>query len=315
MLRTWRLRLLLLFVGCSGALPSSLELEEGQDSAWPDAGAVASDAGAGEPVDAGGPWDGGGWAADAGTEDGGECLAFRPPTLVNPTTVKVTNAKPSVTLDAELDYRVVIAEPIDNASGVTIVGGRNVVLIGGSIESTTRGLYLKFWTGTMHVEGLHIKGAKLTEGIDVDTRTEGAVLQLENVRVEAVHGTQATNHADVIQNWGGPTVYRIDRLTGFTNYQGFMLQPKQFGLETRELDWRHINVGHLGDAGYLIFRASGTTQMSLTDVWLDAQPASHLAYPVLDPDWSQLHVGPRPSGDAVPASAVGLSYVSPCYQP
>lgn len=39
-------------------------------------------------------------------------------------------------------------------------------------------------------------------------------------------------HPDIIQNWGGPTYYRIDRLTGSSNYQGFMMQPTQYGNPT-----------------------------------------------------------------------------------
>lgn len=50
-------------------------------------------------------------------------------------------------------------------------------------------------------------------------------MQLQNIRVDTVHGTQAGHHADVLQTWAGPRQLRIDGLSGSTGYQGMMLNP------------------------------------------------------------------------------------------
>ena len=256
-------------------------------------------------------------------------LTWSPPALTSPTTITVTNAnkRAAANLDPKKDYIVKIGEKITGAGSVVIVGGRNVVLIGGEISHNETGgpendpgkdqraLYLKNWTGTMHIEGLYISGSTLGEGIDVDTRTPGSILQLQNIRVDTVHGSQATNHADIVQNWGGPTYYRIDRLTGSTDYQGFMTQPTQFdsAMVTKELDFRNVNITGTV-SGYKFFRAGGTEKLSFTNVYF--QPLSGSSrkpyYPESDPAFAAIKIGTAPA-DFVPAGTVGMNYVSPGY--
>lgn len=251
-------------------------------------------------------------------------LTWAPPTLSSPTTINVSNANHTITMNPSLDYIINVVSPITVSGGLTLTGGRNVVLIGGEVNFASffgtsaisrgqenRGLYLKNWTGTMHIEGLAILGA-LGEGIDVDTRTVGAVLQIENVYVAQVQGSQSLNHADVIQNWGGPTTYRIDGLTGSTNYQGLFLQSTQFGSATTQADFRRVN---LSGGRYLIYRTTGsTTSINLEDVWLQPQSpwtAESGGYPTSDPSWSALHHGTPSGGNFV--TTAGMSYVSPGY--
>ena len=249
-------------------------------------------------------------------------LSWAPPALTSPTTVNITNADRSITLDMARDYILVIKEKL--LGGLSIYGGRNVVLIGGHIEiqsvTDRRGLYLKHWTGTMHVEGLLIDGEHLGEGVNIDTRTVGAIAQIQNVRVGYVHGTPeeaacytcpGVHHPDILQNWGGPTYYRIDRLTGSTDYQGFMIQPTQFGDPTVLADFRNMNIS--GQGGYLIFRAGGTQDFAFTNVWLHKTGGTKYAYPESDPEWTGFNRGVPPGGDFVPAGVAGMSYVSPGY--
>ena len=161
-------------------------------------------------------------------------LAWPPPELVEPITIQVTEERHSLKLDHAKDYLIEMPDhALRAAGGLTIFGGHNVVLIGGAIEvpsvadapsaSARRGLYLKDIAGTVHIEGLHIAGADLAEGVNIDMRREGATVQLENLRVETVHGSYRTNHADVVQTWAGPAILRIDKLTGHTGYQGLFL--------------------------------------------------------------------------------------------
>lgn len=257
-------------------------------------------------------------------------LSWKPPALTSPITVNASNANRSLNLDPTKDYIVKIVEVI-SAGNLSITGGRNVVLIGGHITvpwrgawpvdaTARRGLYLKHWTGTMHVEGLLIDGEDLAEGIDVDTRTVGAILQVQNVRVGFVHGRpeesacytcSGVHHPDIIQNWGGPTYYRIDGLTGSTNYQGFMMQPTQFGNPTVLADFRNMNL--VGDGGYLFFSTSGMQDYVFQNTWLHKPSGSKYAYPESDPEWSGFSRGVPPGGDFVPAGVAGMSYVSPGY--
>ncbi|MFP2908047.1 hypothetical protein ACLESD_23955 [Pyxidicoccus sp. 3LFB2] len=249
-------------------------------------------------------------------------LSWRPPALTSPTTVNVTNADRSLTLDMTRDYIVVIQEKL--LGELSIYGGRNVVLIGGHIQiqsvTNRRGLYLKHWTGTMHVEGLLIDGEHLGDAVNIDTRTVGATLQLQNIRTAEVHGTPeeaacytcpGVFHPDILQNWGGPTYYRVDRLTGSTDYQGLMIQPEQFGNPTVLADFRNMNI--TSDGGYIFFRAGGTQDFVLSNVWLHRTVGTKYGYPENDPEWTAFNKGLPPGGDFVPAGSVGMNYVSPGY--
>jgi hypothetical protein len=180
-------------------------------------------------------------------------------------------------------------------NGLVIYGGRNVVL--------------------------KITGPTLAEGINLDQR-EGAVVQLQNIRVEKVHGSYSGMHADVLQTWAGPAELRIDRLTGYTGYQGFFLLPKQFGEqpEPRKFDFRNINiVGETGSA-YMMWRDSLDWPVTNTNVW--AQPAktdlsrSQFLWDkgtLTGNSWDTVKVGLPATGDMVPANKAGLGYVSPGY--
>lgn len=251
-----------------------------------------------------------------------EKLSFRPPALTNPTTIHISNADRTISLDTTRDYILKMpSTPITGLGGLSISGGRNVVMIGGEIrhdvdfDSTNshrqRGLQLKSWTGTMHVEGLLIAGSRLHEGINIDTRAPGAILQLQNIRVEKVQGSYAGHHADVLQNWAGPTEYRIDRLTGYTNYQGMMVQPEQFGSPTRLNDWRRMDLHAVGSAGYMIYMA-GSWPTLMTQVYLDSVDGDY-TYQSGHNRMGGYIAGKPPTGEFVPAGVAGIHYVSPGY--
>lgn len=270
-------------------------------------------------------------------------LTWAPPELTNPTTITVTNTTDrSLTLTAGQDYIIKLPQKITASGGVSINGGRNVVLIGGEIDIPYQGayvndsafgrkrraLYVQNWSGTFHIEGLWIHGDDLAEGIDVDTRTVGATLQVQNVRVDNVHSRpeeiaanwSGTHHPDIIQNWGGPTYYRIDRLTGSSDYQGFMMQPTQFGNPTALCDFRRIDLSasnpNAGGA-YQFFKAGTINAFKLIDVWLNPRAAQAWrggAYPESEPAWDAINVGVPPSGSFVAAGVAGLTYSSPGYR-
>jgi len=167
-------------------------------------------------------------------------LTWAPPTLVNPITVPIQNtglAAPSlpgqntsqpwvVYLAANTDYVLQIdhrQQPAGNIGGLSIVGGRNVVIIGGEMTIPDpgadsgldrAGLVFHNQTSTVHVEGLLINGNPLY-GIVLDSAT--AIFQVENVRVEGVYMWQenfSAPHSDAVITWVSPPEIRIDKLTG-----------------------------------------------------------------------------------------------------
>jgi hypothetical protein len=249
------------------------------------------------------------------TGDAGK-LAWAPPQLTDPETVQLTADDSSVKLDDAKDYTVVLPdEPLKNTGGVVITGGRNVVLIGGRIEATKRGLFLNHQTGTVHVEGLSIGGEGLKEGIDLDER-DGATVQLQNIEIDQVNGTHDTNHADLIQAWSGPKVLRIDGLRGHTKYQGFFLLPTQFGGKTPPelFDIRNVAITGLADSAYLLWTEDEGADYVKTSGVVIEPPAGKGSDRLTRPDgaWNGVKVGPA-SEATLPAGTPGVDYRSPGY--
>jgi hypothetical protein len=193
-----------------------------------------------------------------------EKLSWAPPNLLTPKTVVVVPGKRSLKLSAFQDYRIILPdEPVDLGGGVTITGGRNVVVIGGMISIPSRvdvpaardrrGLYLKGQTGTVHVEGVHMTG-DLSDGINLDQR-KGAVVQLQNILIDRVHGGAASHHADVVQTWAGPRILRIDGLRATTEYQGLFLLPNQQWRKAppKEITIRRSLITMAPESGYALW--------------------------------------------------------------
>lgn len=258
-------------------------------------------------------------------------LAWAPPKLADPVVVRV-GAPGTLKLDPARDYRIRLPNhPLVGAGGLVISGGHDVVLIGGTIEipqlgpdagiDARRGLYLTDQTGTIHVEGLHIGGAGLSEGIDLGEPL-GATVQLENIRIDRlrardeVHWTD--NHPDLVQTWSGPAVLRIDGLSGVTDYQGLFLAPSQFAPQVpmRSVDVRRVNIvsAHACTC-VLLWNSSPFPAIAASNVWLTPTPGRSLES-VLWPRrgaWPGAHLGVPPGGPFVPAGTVGVGYRTPGY--
>ena len=264
-----------------------------------------------------------------------EPLAWAPPALTDPITIQISNANRDLRLDEKKDYILKMpATPLTAKGGLVISGGRNVVLIGGAIEAPPlaeapgalerRAVYLKGQTGTIHIEGLSIGGADLGEAFNLDQRL-GAILQLQNIRIEKVHGTRAGHHADLVQTWAGPAELRIDRLTGTTDYQGFFLLPNQHfdGPAPKLFDFRRMNIKGSEQSGYMLWtQTEPEFPVKVTDVYVAPSPAKVAQRDLIvwpkpstgDRSWENVKVGEPPGGDFVPAGVAGINYVSPGYQ-
>jgi hypothetical protein len=233
------------------------------------------------------------------------------PLLRDPLAVVADATHRDLRLDPDRDYVVSLGSGAATIpGGLTISGGHDVVLDGGhiAVPDAAGGLTLKGQTGVTWVHNLRISGPQLMEGIDLDQREPGATVVLRNVLVDTVHGSAATNHADLLQTWAGPARLLVDGFTGSTEYQGFFLLPNQHftGPPPQFFDLRHVDIDDRG--GYALWRATGSTwPLLLQDVHVRPNPAKPAR------DW---WLWPKPStGDAswsaVSGSAPTESFVRP----
>lgn len=165
-----------------------------------------------------------------------ERLRWPPPELVNPEVIQIP-AVPSrgvIELDPNRDYIIEMPDqPIRR--NMVIVGGRNVVMIGGEIFipwqsnptiSSRTALKIKDSTGIVHIEGLLLHGDDISEGIQINAPQ--ATIQLQNIGIFNVHARDQVNftdnHPDVIQTYGNVADLRIDRMTGTSDYQGLFFK-------------------------------------------------------------------------------------------
>src|SRR4051812_46807990 len=128
---------------------------------------------------------------------------LRRPALSNPITRVITPAQPTVRLDPRRDYRLRIQPDAVFHQGVSVLGGRTVVLepgelryerpLGAPLTWLTRGLYLKGQTRMAWISGLTISGP-LNEGINLDQRASHVVVVLKGIRIGLIHGTASGHH-------------------------------------------------------------------------------------------------------------------------
>jgi hypothetical protein len=261
-------------------------------------------------------------------------------------------------LSDDQDY--VIKLPKTKKVGATIIeGGHNVVIIGGQITlppqadqtdtAHSSAIYIKDNVGTVHIEGVLIdaSGRGMSDGIDISAPR--STVQIENVRVDGVYGFHNQFHAHVIKPFGGVAGLRVDKLTGYSGYQGLTLDTElgpigfadlsrvnlvairkqvwgpgnnggQMIWLTKEAECRETYPIRFGEvyvqprAGTPLAKAvwpmaAGGTACPAKDLGNDAE----VAFPTLPVD-GQVERGLPPKGDFVPEGLAGVAYVSPGYQ-
>jgi hypothetical protein len=256
-------------------------------------------------------------------------LRWQTPVLSSPTTISVTDENARLMLDPDKDYVIRMpSTPVTADGGVWIVGGRNVVMIGGEIFDDTPisdgmspdhayGLYLKDQTGTVHLEGLWIHGRGIGQAI-VLAEGRGATVQLQHSRLETLHPVGQV-HTDGIQSWAGPYRLRLWDVTIRTAGVGLQTQPNQFvPVPVDTWEYRRVNIRQTTDDAYALWKAPGEGAW-----WREIHEAfwvenlGHFAWPDRS-SWNpgggakvegqKLKVGIPPGGDFVPAAAVGVGY-------
>jgi hypothetical protein len=278
-------------------------------------------------------------------------LTWAPPALYDPVTIEVSNANRRLFLDNGRDYRLRIVEPLKRE--LWIEGGRNVVVVGGHVTvdelgasssyQDNTGVKVRFGdpAGTVHLEGLLVDGAYLSDGIAIATARD---VQIQNVRVERAYDNVKTAHADCVQVQQGVADLRIDRFTCSTQRQGIFLGDNG---AIRSADLRRVNL--LGAPGkHLLWQTTASFDVTVSEVWLGTAPDfrpwapfGFWVYPqrdgktyvgnvdrrrraVVSRDGKRLwFIGSRISGivrkaplgahDFVAADAVGMAYASPGY--
>ncbi|MGY1827521.1 MULTISPECIES: hypothetical protein [unclassified Blastococcus] len=277
-------------------------------------------------------------------------LSWAPPAGWESYPVHNVTPSNSVTTIGARNGDVLIKLPADRPAGpITIANCRNAVIMGGQItvaptarfgNDDQRAIYVHKCTGTVHIEGVLINGnvpGSQADGIAVNAPE--ATVQIQNVRMEALRGTYSVNHADVFQPWGGVREYRIDRLSGTTNYQGIQVRQDLGAIGKGTI--RNTNVGSSGvtpveRGGQFIRIDCNTYPLALENVFIDPRVGRDMGYSV----WPQtddrscpakisngvvswpsignlsgtLTQGKPASGDFVPAGSVGIGYVSPGYR-
>jgi hypothetical protein len=283
-----------------------------------------------------------------------EPLRWAPPNLVNPKRIELGDGYTNTTLGQNTDARIILPKH-DKIGGVTIEGGHNIILIGGEItvpaggppgvenDRYRTGIYIKGATGTVHIEGVRLRGAPEAVWDGIDIASPEATVQLQNIRVDGVTGAFHGFHGDVVQPWGGVRDLRISRLTGSSNYQGLML-PVDLGpigrAEISRVNLRGLD-REVDEGGHLIWLTSGNEGCSAypvrmrsvyirpradhrfgRSVWPeDDKPracAAKLAggeasWPALPQIRGAVRRGSPRHGDFVPRGLAGVGYSSPGY--
>lgn len=205
-------------------------------------------------------------------------LYWSPPELENPITIDVpSDSGSNLQLEDNQDY--IINLPDEPVNGNLIIsGGRNIVLIGGEINIPWQGesddppirprtgLTIYNMTGTLHVEGLLIRGEDLSEGIQIGA--PDAIIQLQNIAIVDIQARDQVeftdNHPDLIQTFGNVVELRVDRFSGSTDYQGFFFKDDFSDRGHGAVHLRNVDISGLPTARYLFWIEAVT--------WVDGEP-------------------------------------------
>ena len=307
-----------------------------------DSGAVAGDS---APTPAAAPA-----VAAAAVGGSGGALSWAPPAGYAGYPVKNVSAASALTVIDGRGGDVLVKLPAHSVGPVTITNCRNAVLLGGHITvlpsatvdgADQRGIYVRDCTGTVHIEGVHIEGNVAgSEADGIAVNAPDALVQIQNVRVDGMRGGMSGNHADVFQPWGGVREFRIDGLTGSTNYQGLHIFENlgSIGAGTiRNTNIASSEFGPVDKGGYFLWMdCSDGFPLTMDNVYVAGRDGRSLGQSVWPPSsdsgcpaqiagglatwpgnrWLSGGVfeGRPASGDFVPLGSVGLGYVSPGYR-
>lgn len=225
--------------------------------------------------------------------------------------------------------------------GITVIGGRNVVAIGGRITLTgvagqpyNVGLVsLPRGSGVHFFEGIRIQphptingGTNLHDGIALRHSlampvSSSAKVYFQNMRVGPCSiklGTSDSQaHADIMQFQSDfPGKVYVDRFTALPDYTVFMLSNFSIGgLEVHRFDSQPTDVNPSYGPHLFIYQGVPSSQpVSFDDTWCIPGPGqTHASSFYPQPLSSLVNAGAPPSGNFVTEAQVGVNYISPGY--
>jgi len=294
----------------------------------------------------------------------GDKLRYPPPPLERPTTINLGTGVTYNRLVDGQDYLVKMPA-VKKVGSTTLEGGRNIVIIGGHVTlpvllkapgqpdvsngAISRGIYIKSNHGVVHIEGVLVDATAggMSDGIVI--ASTDSIVQIENVRVDGVFGFNHQFHADVVQPYGGVRDLRIDKLTGYSAYQGLTIGQDRGSIGSVEISRANLVCIHPqingsgNNGGYMLWftshsgGADTTYPLTLDEVYIQPRVGRTLGSSVWPPagfaqcpavlaaddsaaTWPSIpkvkgcvKKGLPPHGDFVPAGVAGLEYVSPGY--
>lgn len=238
-------------------------------------------------------------------------MRWSPPALVNPITINVPTGFYSGTLDPNTDYILQMPNSC-RTSDMQTDGGRNIRIISGCNDGGASGsrIITSDITGDFYMEGVYLKMGKNEDAINVGGAPGHLpIVYLQNVSIEGLFGTDATNHTDAFQANAGVGAICFHKLTADSNYQGLFL-PGQFTQQSIQLSYINLKPNAITPSGaveYLLW--NGTT-----DVTTSATPAQRLAS-ITPSTYYQVWVQPRSGQDigccsVQPATGVTLNGIN-----
>lgn len=214
-----------------------------------------------------------------------QMLKWKPPgypSYAGYTTIPINNdgSNRSQNLSQSADYILDIDDynPVGDANlgGITISGGRNVVIIGGRIridnlhsvptQSTQTAIKVRGGVGTLHIEGLDIGGRNCNDAIALQDpkngETSSSILQIQNCRImpQLPSGTTLGSgmHPDGVQFQqeadGYPGTVRFDKVTIQSVYQAiFVKGPTTGPVQIYRTNLRPIQDVSAGKTSHYLF--------------------------------------------------------------
>ena len=258
-------------------------------------------------------------------------LSWAPPALSSPVTMTLTSGSDGkISLSSGVDYilKLPTGSVYKNTHGLEVSGGRNVVIIGGTVDVgggwyssgtgpgvpadhyVKRAAYFTGQTGTVHLEGVRFISStgSLSEGINVSAPL--AKVHVQNVAMgSTLVGEKAYNHADCLQVWNGPTSLKVDGFSCVTGYQGMFLNPHDTSTASViSSDWQLKRVGIVGNAQakYILWKVAPPASIATSEVYTKGGNGNWNA----STDWSKVVTGSAPEDFGASA---GYGYVSPGY--
>jgi hypothetical protein len=234
-------------------------------------------------------------------------LSWAPATLADPVTYQPgtgywrndgNSGRPGIFSDS---VDVILKPNAQVRTGRLIIeGGRRIRDIGGKQDLTeTKGTIANTYLNVVEdifIEGKHIVLSNRTEECDAfqaggtarktQPQTKRPQLTMQNVRIEGLHGTYNTLHADGLQNDYATSAIRMDRVTITTNYQALFLRPASGDAIalTGDIDLRRCNFrrndipGDPAETTKMTYFAQDESEFKaadrrilLTDVWIEVE--------------------------------------------